>query len=237
MINETAAPQPGPVAPWRHTLIFCAILVGLALSGLIASGGGMARPAPRPPVPGSASHMLVYLVLLGAEAALFLVVRAGLRRSGTRIADLLSRRSLGPRTVAFDLLLGFALFTVVFATMLLSRHGSSAPPPLVQHMLVRHAFEIPLWIAVSLAAGFVEELAFRGYLQRQFASRYGVTVGIVAQALLFGLAHSYQGVMPMIRVAVLGLLFGLLAWARGSLVPGMAAHAALDIYAGLKLLQ
>src|SRR4051794_11441066 len=46
MTNETAAPESGPVAPWRHTLIFCAVLVGLAAAGLIVSGGGGAPPSP-----------------------------------------------------------------------------------------------------------------------------------------------------------------------------------------------
>ena len=93
-----------------------------------------------------------------------------------------------------------------------------------------------VWIAVSLTAGFCEEAVFRGYLQKQFHALTGsAAVAVLAQAVLFGLAHGYQGVKNVIVITVLGLLYGLLALGRGNLRPGMLAHAWADVYGGLPI--
>jgi membrane protease YdiL (CAAX protease family) len=55
----------------------------------------------------------------------------------------------------------------------------------------------------------------------------------VLQALLFGISHGYQGIEACVRIAVYGALFGLLALWRGSLRPGMMAHAGSDILSGI----
>jgi hypothetical protein len=100
--------------------------------------------------------------------------------------------------------------------------------------------ELVAWCLVSTTAGICEEIIFRGYLQRQFA---GITrstfVGIVLSAIVFGSAHGYEGGARMILIGVYGLMFGLLAWWRKSLRPGMIAHAWHDAISGavLRLLK
>ena len=93
--------------------------------------------------------------------------------------------------------------------------------------------EISLWIALSISAGFCEELVFRGYLQRQFAALTGSNViGLLLQAALFGVSHGYQGVAATVTIALFGVVYGSLALWRRSLRPGMIAHAWSDIWAG-----
>jgi membrane protease YdiL (CAAX protease family) len=103
----------------------------------------------------------------------------------------------------------------------------------VTSMLPRTALEIFVWIFVSISAGICEEFVYRGYLQRQFAAmtRSGAAA-LVLQAIVFGVSHGYQGWKQVVTITVLGVLFGLLAQWRRSLVPGMAAHAWADIYGG-----
>ena len=94
----------------------------------------------------------------------------------------------------------------------------------------RGVAEVTLWVMMSLTAGFCEELVYRGYLQRQFqALTSSFTVAVLVQAVLFGIAHWYQGVKMVIVITVLGILFGILAHWRKSLRPGMIAHAWGDI--------
>ncbi|PYX87493.1 MAG: CPBP family intramembrane metalloprotease [Acidobacteria bacterium] len=96
--------------------------------------------------------------------------------------------------------------------------------------------EFIFFTAVAITAGFCEELIFRGYLQKQFHAASGnALVGIIAQALLFGAGHGYQGVKSMLVIGVFGALFGALAFWRRSLRPGMIAHAWQDFLAGLLL--
>ena len=91
-----------------------------------------------------------------------------------------------------------------------------------------------LWIAVSVSAGICEELAFRGYFQRQFAAlARSRSIALFAQGALFGISHGYQGIEACVRIALFGLLFGVLALWRSSLRPGMVAHAWGDIASGI----
>jgi hypothetical protein len=104
----------------------------------------------------------------------------------------------------------------------------------IQTLLPRGPIEIFLWIGVSISAGICEELVFRGYLQRQFeAWTHGIWIALILQAALFGISHGYQGVEACMKIAVFGGLYGLLALYRGSLRPGMMAHAWGDILGGI----
>jgi membrane protease YdiL (CAAX protease family) len=95
---------------------------------------------------------------------------------------------------------------------------------------------LPLkWLVILLAAasaGITEETGFRGYMQQPIERRHGAFLAIAVSTLFFQLAHLNQGwaVPAMLPVGILiaGLL-GLLAWASGSLVPGIFAHTLMDI--------
>jgi membrane protease YdiL (CAAX protease family) len=82
----------------------------------------------------------------------------------------------------------------------------------------------------------VEEILFRGYLQRQIGALSGnIYVGLVVSAILFGAGHGYEGARRMVLIAVLGLMFGVLTLLRKSLRPGMMAHALFDSLQGAVL--
>jgi membrane protease YdiL (CAAX protease family) len=74
-----------------------------------------------------------------------------------------------------------------------------------------------------MVGGFLEEMLFRGYLQKRIrmvlgASPFGVSVAILLPALAFGLAHSYQGLAGMISTGLMGALFGgAFVWSRENL--------------------
>ena len=53
---------------------------------------------------------------------------------------------------------------------------------------------------------------------------------VLIQAIVFGIGHLYEGVGPVVRITMFGVLFGLLAVWRKSLRPGMIAHAWSDIF-------
>jgi membrane protease YdiL (CAAX protease family) len=93
-----------------------------------------------------------------------------------------------------------------------------------------------VFIALSITAGFVEEIIFRGYLQRQIVALSGnIYVGLFASAIIFGAAHGYEGGRRMVLICVLGLMFGVLAWLRKGLRPGMIGHAIFDSFQGVIL--
>jgi len=84
-----------------------------------------------------------------------------------------------------------------------------------------------------VTAGICEEMAFRGYLQRQFHALTGnVAWAILLQALVFGIAHGYQGWRNVVIISVLGVLFGVLAAWRKNLRANIISHAFGDFWSG-----
>jgi membrane protease YdiL (CAAX protease family) len=93
--------------------------------------------------------------------------------------------------------------------------------------------EIALWIATSLAAGFGEEIIFRGYLQQQFKAALRSTIAaVILQGVIFGLVHVYQGWTRVLVIVPLGILYGALAAWRRNLRANMIAHAWSDLFEG-----
>jgi membrane protease YdiL (CAAX protease family) len=100
-----------------------------------------------------------------------------------------------------------------------------------QGLLPQGILESLAWLPLALSAGFCEELAFRGYLQKQFQAITGSAwMAVLIQAIVFGIGHLYEGVGAVARITLFGVLFGLFALWRKSLRPGMIAHAWSDIF-------
>jgi membrane protease YdiL (CAAX protease family) len=82
---------------------------------------------------------------------------------------------------------------------------------------------LPFVAFIAIAPGFVEELFFRGYMQRRLLDRWSPAVVLPLVAVLFAASHG----TPVWALAVLpiALWFGVLAWRTGSLWPGILCHA------------
>src|SRR5262245_21549269 len=220
------------VAPVRHTVVITCLFLGTALAGGLYQHAASLKPAAQV----HPNVVPLYLSLLALQWGLFLYVWwVGLRRSGTSLASLIGGRWRNPADVGLDVAIAactwgvWQLFTAAWNRWLGAGHAVS-----VQPLLPHGALEVSLWIALSLTAGFNEELVFRGYLQRQFAALSGRQwTGTLLQAALFGISHGYQGVVACLKIACFGVLFTCVALWRRSLRPGMFAHAWTDIAAGL----
>jgi membrane protease YdiL (CAAX protease family) len=221
------------VAPRWHTAALISLFLGLALFGAFFQRQARAQPAMLQQHPQVAP---LYLSLIAAEWGLFYWVwKGGLRRTGTKIGDLIGGRWSSPKDVLTD----FGIAIVLWGGWsLVERAGDRLMGPghaaSIQTLLPQRALEIVLWIGVSISAGFCEEFVFRGYFQRQFqALSHSRWIALFLQAVLFGIAHGYQGVQACVRIAIFGVFFGLFAIARKSLRPGMIAHAGGDILGGI----
>jgi membrane protease YdiL (CAAX protease family) len=221
------------IAPIRHTVILIAILLAIAAYGFsmqhAAAGKG-------PPSGHSGSALPLYLSLLVAEWLLLrFVVAGGLRKTGTRLRDIIGPRWSGWKDIARDAVIAFLVWAawVGLTTVLEHTIGGSGAKDLAT-FLPRGPAEIAAWIALSLTAGFCEEAIYRGYLQTQFEALTGsAAAAILGQAVIFGVSHGYQGVRNVIVITVYAAIIGSLARWRKSLKPGMIVHAWTDIFGGL----
>jgi membrane protease YdiL (CAAX protease family) len=90
-------------------------------------------------------------------------------------------------------------------------------------------------LSAVVAAPFFEEVIFRGLLFATFRRRFGLLFSAFASSLIFAGAHGY-GWVGLISVLWSGALW---AWSyerTRSLVPGILAHAAVNLLASLGLL-
>ncbi len=89
-------------------------------------------------------------------------------------------------------------------------------------------------LAVGLLfGGIAEELVFRGYIvgwgTRLFGSRAGPLLAI-ASAVVFGLAHLYQGLPGVVATGLVGLVFGITYLASGRrLAPAIFTHMTINL--------
>lgn len=226
---ESAAPTR--VAPLWHTLLLIVILLLVALGGARMQN----QPSSRPQVVARHPNMVtLYLGTMAFEWILVGYVWLGIRRR-TRLGDLVAGRWTKAADVLRDLFIA-ALFWGVFeaAGRLMHRLLGPDSAKSIDVLLPQGAMEIGLWVLVSASAGFCEEAVFRGYLQRQFhAFSRSALVAVLVQSVIFGISHGYQGVKQVVVITVLGALFGILAWWRRSLRPGMIAHTWADVFSGI----
>jgi membrane protease YdiL (CAAX protease family) len=217
------------LAPVWHTVIFLVAVIGLALAQSRQPNLEHVRVASRLPL---------YLAMIAFELILFAYVwLLGLKLAGTRMRDVLGGKWTSAADVAQDL--GTALlFWLIVAAVLLTLGrilGENATGlGAVKALLPEGPVEIAVWIALCTTAGFCEEFIFRGYLQKQLFALTGRNdLAIVFQAIVFGLAHMYQGFKGVITISIYGAMFGILAVVRKSLRPGMIQHASQDIFSGI----
>jgi hypothetical protein len=177
-----------------------------------------------------------YVATLLFEWLLFVFVVAGVRRSGAPVLIILGDRWHSVRQVLRDIGIA-AAFWLVSGGLLVILGRLLRIPGLrrnVDFMLPHGGAEITLWVALSVTAGICEEAIFRGYLQRQFmALTRSVPAGLLLSAAAFGAAHAYQGFRMVILIGLYGAMFGILAHWRGTVRPGMIAHACQDSVSGV----
>jgi membrane protease YdiL (CAAX protease family) len=225
-------PEPRLIAPAWHTGLLVAIFAGLALSGALFQHQAGVDPRM---LQQHTNMVPLYLSLLAMEWALFLYVRKGVRLTGFSLRELVGGQWTSARSVVVDLSLAIGLWVLwTLIQLIWDRASGPSHAASIQTLLPQGGVEQVLWIAVSVSAGVCEEIAFRGYFERQFAAlTHSRWIALVVQAALFGISHGYQGIEACAKIALFGLLFGALALWVGSLRPGMAAHAWGDIASGI----
>lgn len=87
---------------------------------------------------------------------------------------------------------------------------------------------LPLLILlVVIGAPFVEEIVYRGLLQRPLLNQFSAPVVVVFVAALFALIHFRPVEYP--GLFVVGLVFGVCAWRTGRLGMAVAAHVGFNL--------
>jgi membrane protease YdiL (CAAX protease family) len=246
-----AAGKPHRIGPHYQLFILCLLLVGsqyelfvylslpFAYVAIVLGQWivGVLNHAPtlvaRSFMQASTSESFKYLAISGAEWSLLVCVWFLARSGNVRLFDFIgisrSRRQLCREVCSgIGLAVGEATYSAL-PLLLRTRHT-----PLHVDFVRPLSGEVILLIGVSLSAGVVEEIVYRGYLQRLLIDCLNnVWLAIGIQAVLFALAHLYEGNAIVVIIAIQSLLTGYLAYRLKNLRLVIVAHCTLDFLVGL----
>ena len=85
---------------------------------------------------------------------------------------------------------------------------------------------LPYVLFISLAPGFIEEITFRGFVQRRILRRFGPPVAIACSSVLFAVAHIDPH--AILFTLPIGVWLGVIAWRVGAVWPCIVCHAVLN---------
>jgi membrane protease YdiL (CAAX protease family) len=131
-----------------------------------------------------------------------------------------------PARTGTSLLLGLALAAILVASTRMAVQRFTFAQKLHSDLRpVARNLTVSSVVLIALLSSLGEELFFRAFLAPR--------VGVLAQALVFGMAHQVRGPSRWVWVAwasLVGVCFGWLFLATGSLVGPIAAHAVVNAY-------
>jgi len=163
-----------------------------------------------------------------------------IRKNGIRLSDFGEKVGSLPRTlIVSGLLLSIIALLVIVSKRQIRKPSTeqlSKAVGKVRRLIPVNGRERNLFVAVALTAGLCEEFLYRGWLLGLIG--YALTslwAGLLLSAILFGVAHAYQGRNGIVSTSVLGIVFGLMFIASGSLLPGQVLHIVIDLNNGLAL--
>lgn len=220
--------------PWDFALILLVLGVVVPWRGAVRI-----RELLRQPQLTTADRLAVYASTIAFQWLAVAVVawrcyarRVGARELGIAIPD-----------ARLALAVGAALALALSATQIYSLRRLARVPreeqgilgQVARKLLPQNAVEALAFVALASTVALCEEFLYRGFALRVVANAAGnsILIGVVASAMLFALAHLYQGPRGLITTFVVGLGFALVRVWTQSLAPTIIAHGIADLVAGL----
>ena len=146
----------------------------------------------------------------------------------------------GPMRFARGYLVGLAfLLTVVAVIWLAGGYQVEGPGAFGSAAVGAALLPIGVLLLAFIVQGSSEELLFRGWLMQLIASRHGLWIAVVANSVLFALAHagniepSRELYVGLVNIVLFGLFISLYAAREGSLWGVCGWHAAWNWLLGL----
>jgi uncharacterized protein len=238
--EDTQEAPEVPPARWGLGEVALALLAGSVLSLILATAVQPAgyHPSSSTPIPlrVTAAGLIGLWIGLGGGA-----VYVSRYRGSGRLAVDLGFRLRWPMDLGLGVVAGLAssyvlvpLLYLPFEQFIPSLQRRLESPAKQNTGAVHGGFEITvLVLLLAVGAPVVEELYFRGMLQRALARRFRPAVAVATSSVAFGLAHFEALQLP--ALILFGLVLGVLAQRTGRLGPGIVAHATFNAVTVLSL--
>jgi membrane protease YdiL (CAAX protease family) len=224
-------------AAWFAALVVGNVAMGLVLgTAIVITALAVAQPDDdfattiMPKVQAVLSHPVLALLVtlvpyqLGMLAVVALAVRLSKERASER-TGLLPPSGCKVGAVRLTLLAGFTASTAYAVALLFTAMFGAAPAAANVEAQTWSWWTIPLFgLILTAVPAIIEEIFFRGYIQRRLLQRWSPTVAIAVSTTLFAIVHM-DSLQHIVAVVPLGAVLGLLAYQTNSIKPGMIVHA------------
>jgi hypothetical protein len=100
------------------------------------------------------------------------------------------------------------------------------------HFLPKTDRDFRYFVGLSITAGIVEEIVFRGFVLWYLGSFMPLWAAVGVSSVSFGLGHVYMGIGAGVRAGLVGLAFAIYYILTGSIWFPILAHATFDILQG-----
>jgi membrane protease YdiL (CAAX protease family) len=107
----------------------------------------------------------------------------------------------------------------------------------IVQFIPQSALELRNFVGVSITAGIVEEIVYRGFVLWYLVQFMPLWAAVIVSSVAFGLGHGYQGANGAMRAGLVGFAFALFYVGTGSIWLPIVAHALLDILQGVALYE
>lgn len=180
------------------------------------------------------------IVTIIAAVAAFLIFQVTFYLRGKNLDKQL--RIKGPVlldiVVSFALALGFRLLTNVYflwaeKIQILGESLESAQAQSYNFKTMTMLGMVTILVSIIVVAPVVEEVLFRGIVQKELGEGFGALIAIVLQGLLFGVAHGF--LVQSIFTAVFGILLGVLYHKTRNLTTSIMAHMFFNLNSILEI--
>jgi len=245
-VEPAATPKPRlwtPFATWIASAIAgqVAVIAGFAAIAFVIAfqtGGDQNAFQEQYNTILSSPLPMLLVTLLPFQAGMLFVVLAAGKLSKEPTKERLGLLPQNGRTFGKNKLITMAAFTMAGAFSLNIVSGLLIGPPPADDALAAALIDASFWtvtlltVLLSVIPATVEEMLFRGYMQRRFLKRWSPKVAITVSSLLFAVMH-LDSVQHIIAVIPLGVVTGLLAYKTNSVKPGMIVHGVHNVAAVL----
>jgi hypothetical protein len=100
------------------------------------------------------------------------------------------------------------------------------------HFLPQTDRDFRYFVSLSITAGIVEEIVYRGFVLWYLGSFMPLWAAVAVSSIGFGVGHLYMGIGAGVRAGLVGLAFAVYYVLTGSIWFPILAHIALDILQG-----
>jgi uncharacterized protein len=219
--------------PWDFVLIFAALLIAIPWRGRLRLRQLLSAERV-----GSKEKITLYATTIAFQWILaMLVAWRALARGLTPIE--LGLSSAGWMHMLLPGLLGAVALGGLHWLNLRRMGGMEGPGPdlmrsLASRILPDSSLEMLPYFALAVTAGVCEEFLYRGFAMAAL-SGVGVPTWLVVllTSLLFGMAHTYQGISGVVGTSLLGIVLGGFRVLFQSIIPLSLWHTTVDLVAAV----